>query len=75
MNFNQEYKNWESKVFKDVELSDIQKAEMKKAFFAGGFVSLNHMMKATDNYSEDIAVTKIDNLYNEITSTMKKWME
>jgi len=75
MNFNEEYENWESKVFKGVELSDIQKAEMKKAFFAGGFVSINHVVKATENHSEDIAVTKIDNLYNEITTTMKQWMK
>lgn len=75
MTFEQEYENWESKVFKGIELSEIQKAEMKKAFFAGGFVALTQVAKASDNYSEDIAVTKIDNLHNEITSTMKQWMK
>jgi len=75
MNFNEEYENWQSKVFKGIELSEIQKAEMKKAFFAGGFVSINHVMKATDNHNEDIAITKIDNLYSDLTSTMKQWMK
>lgn len=75
MNFNQEYENWESKVFKDVELSELQKTEMKKAFFAGGYVAINKIVEATDNQSEDVAVTKIDNIHNEITTTMKQWMK
>ena len=72
MIFNQEYEKWLKSVHGEV--SEIQYIEMKQAFFAAGHVTLNIIAEASDIYSEDIAITKINNLHLEITSTMKQWM-
>ena len=55
------------------ELTEVQRVEMKKAFFSGAsqmFISFN---QATVHPSEEVCVAQIENMRIELEAQMKAW--
>jgi len=73
VNVNQEYERWISQIYGDTTLSKVQYKEMKKSFFAGAFVAMVKVVQATESDSEDICVTRLSILSDEINETIQAW--
>lgn len=72
MTLNQEYDKWIKQVYFD-QVNDVQRLEMKKAWFSGMYALMSQFDEATRSDNEDICVTKMKALYDEIRSTIKPW--
>lgn len=67
------YQEWLTKIYGRKDLTRNQKEEMRKAFYSGAFVALNLVGDYSNEFSEDIACTKIELVNQELTKKILEW--
>lgn len=68
----EEWQNWASKVFKDVNVTDAQVRCMKQAFFGGSFVTLLQVKEIGEPHiSERDGILHLENTMDELVDFHK----
>ena len=68
-----EYENWVTAVYGE-SCTEIQKTEMRKAFFCGAFSVIGKICEF-DQFEAEVAAKKFDDILGELEERVKGWAQ
>lgn len=70
-----EFKEWITTVYGGRAMTRVQREEMRKAFFCGGFIVMNIVREVSEVETTDVACTRLEILAKEMTTQIGIWCD